>query len=747
MLKFKLPFLSAALISSTVFPTSTLFSQATANTSYWTGAAGDGRWRSTGNWATPTSGVANTLPQNQAIQNKNVLFSNSSGNPTTIDLRTLPNGNLSNSDITLGFTPGSGDLIVREGTFAFDLKGRNLTFADLVLGDGSLLGVAQFINTNATASTVTISNGIVLQSDGGNYQLADLISNLNGNLGSNVILDAGFRNIRIGGVGAGINNFAFVNIGETVSLGALVLNASNTSGSSNNRVEVNGGTLNSGAITVGGYYDSSDPENIIKANNQFLIQQSGTAKVSASLPDLVNIGSGSELRIETGGKLILDDQSSFGLQRNLNIAQHGRLILDGSGSEIRATAAAGYKLNVAGSAEITNGASLGNLGVLSVASTGHALIKDTSVESGGLDISGSAEIENSQFTNAGNITVNNGGHLLVDGSTIEGNGTNQLTTSGGTMEIKNNSQVRAYYLFGSGAGITVEEGSTLHFDKWTTGSLSVQGTAIWGTGEKNGPHPTMDDSHLEATITAGTTLLLGGGNYDLDGEQKIGSGSSAYRVSKAGKFTVQAGAALGGSGNIGGNPNFSGDELHVNNQTFVEVRGGALQPGTKSEAGTLIFSDGVSFLENASQVSFTMFGAGMGEYDQIYTSGLALGAGSVVVKLELGANLLAMSDEEFSQYLSENFVIGETYFQLLAGLDGNAFNISASYESGFSFAFDATSQARLAANGIGWDTSGFLDTGAVGIMAVPEPSTWALIGVGAAVALWRTRKRREERTA
>ena len=733
---FLLPALAAAALG--ILP-SGAYGQATADTSFWIG--GNGNWNTVANWQIATSSTQPTLPP-QAQSNthiRNVLFSNSGGGTVSINMNVSPN-----QATSLGFTSGWGDVTVREGAFAFNLNGRNFTFADLYLGnpDGSTNGSANF--ESISAATVNLNRIVV----GGNSQttnLHSLVTTLDGHVGTNVTL--GFNsggNVLL----AGYDNLLNLSLGQTANLsGGLTIRSVNDAATTNNRVEISGGILNAGPISIEGFYNDSNPSNIVKADNQLLIQQSGTVKVSQSVSDLVNIGSGSELRIETGGKLILDDQSGFGLQRNLNIAQHGQLILDGSGSEIRATAAAGYKLNVAGSAEITNGASLGNLGVLSVASTGHALIKDTSVESGGLDISGSAEIENSQFTNAGNITVNNGGHLLVDGSTIEGNGTNQLTTSGGTMEIKNNSQVRAYYLFGSGAGITVEEGSTLHFDKWTTGSLSVQGTAIWGTGEKNGPHPTMDDSHLEATITAGTTLLLGGGNYDLDGEQKIGSGSSAYRVSKAGKFTVQAGAVLGGSGNIGGNPNFSGDELHVNNQTFVEVRGGALQPGTKSEAGTLIFSDGVSFLENASQVSFTMFGAGMGEYDQIYTSGLALGAGSVVVKLELGANLLAMSDEEFSQYLGENFVIGETYFQLLAGLDGNAFNISASYESGFSFAFDAASQARLAANGIGWDTSGFLGTGAVGIMAVPEPSTWALIGVGAAVVLWRTRKRREERTA
>ncbi|TXI83593.1 MAG: hypothetical protein E6Q40_10710, partial [Cupriavidus sp.] len=358
---------------------------------------------------------------------------------------------------------------MREGTFAFDLKGKNFTFADLVLGSGLSVGVAQFVNTDAANATVSIG-GITLQSNSGSYNVKNLVTNLEGNVGPNVTLELRGGVLNIGGASVGINNHVYLGSGETASIGYdIVLNAGNASGSSNNRLEVDGGTLNTGVITVGGLYDASNPSDIVRANNQVVVHENGNLKITAGSADLLTVGSGSELRTETGGKIVLD--YTLGAQSNLNIAEHGQLILNGAGSQISATAASGYKLNVAGSAEVSDGASLGNLGVLSVASTGYALVKDTTLSSGALEVSGVAEFKNTDFTNVGNISVN-GGHLLVDeGSRFDSNGsTGTLQVSaGGTMDIKNNSEVRTYYLFGSGAGITVEQGSTLYFDKWTTG--------------------------------------------------------------------------------------------------------------------------------------------------------------------------------------------------------------------------------------------------------------------------------------
>lgn len=415
-------------------------------------------------------------------------------------------------------------------------------------------------------------------------------------------------------------------------------------------------------------------------------------------------------------------------------AEHSNFVLDGLGTELKGTYTQGgntfdgLNLSIAGEASITNGATVTGLTALTVANTGHLLVADTAIQGGSFGVSGVAELENVQFTTAGSFTLSGSGHVVVDGGS-------QMSfagfySQGGTslLEIKGNSRVNVGSWAGSGGNFAIEEGSTFRFETFgqvlgkTTTTLDLHAKVVWGTG---GANIAVSDARRDATlvVAVGTTLVLDGGNYNLD----------MNADGNDGKLQVQGGT-LEGIGNIG-------DNTGITDGTRARFSNGAkLNPGMSDSVGVLTFNNGMEFLSGASTITFTIDGSE--SYDQIATTGLSLvGDASMTIKLELSANLLAMSDEEFAQYAADFFVPGSTTFQFLTDLNGNPLNTSG-WQGHVNFAFDGVSAARLAANDLGWDTSEFFATGLVGMQTVPEPSTYALIGLGLAALLYhRTRQR------
>ena len=183
----------------------------------------------------------------------------------------------------------------------------------------------------------------------------------------------------------------------------------------------------------------------------------------------------------------------------------------------------------------------------------------------------------------------------------------------------------------------------------------------------------------------GTVLLTG--NASHTGGTTVSEGTLRANGYVSGTVLVQTGATLGGSGTIAG---------------LVTLNSGAtLTPG--NSVGTLTFANGLT-LNSTSTI--TMEINGDSDFDKVIVSGGTL---------TLGGTL--------------NLVFGYTP---TSAVSYQLFDATGASTIG-SF---ASVQFSNAANGTFDSTTGSLTLG-----AVPEPSTWALIGLGSAFLLWRTRRK------
>lgn len=683
----------------------------------WLGGNGDfndiPRWDYTGNdlgglyYFRDLGGVPEDLAGFEQADFFDAYFANTTANPY---------------ELTLSTNVLMGKFYFAQGDFTFNLGNNTLKFV-ATQSASPFAADAHVVFRGPGIVHIALNGGFDAGADGSsNNTVTGLDSitvpfNFETQNGATVQKSLASNTVTIGAASSGTNNTVRIDAGsdfDGASLGSVVVNAGNAAGESNNRFEINGATVQTGEISIEGRYDASDPDNIIKANNQFLIQQNGSVKAPR-----VDVGAGSEMRVETGGKLILEAGASVA---QLNVLEHGLLVLDGEdGSQIGATV--GFNLNIAGRTEITDGAGVfSNLRTLSVASTGHLIAENTTAEGQSFSVSGLAELKNAHFTFTGGLSVGSGGRLEMDGDSQVNAAS--YSSGGGTFDVKGNSEVNLarWGGFAGSSGITVEEGSTFRFEtlnavgeqKYT---LSANGKVIWGGGGVTGGLSHDGKADFDLTVAAGTTLVLEAGN--------------TYRMSVSeaapgmGKLIVKGG--LEGSGEVVGSVEFHGG-------SHIDIAG-----TTPNDPGLLSMGN-LDLLNGTSQISFTIFAADA--YDRFALDRLiSASANDLEIRLTLGSNLLEMTDEEFALYVSENFLIGETSFQLFSTQSGEAFDFGSHGDTPF-FTFDSASAARLAANGLGWDTSAFASTGAVGIAAVPEPSTYALLGLGLAGVLWRMRKRR-----
>lgn len=158
--------------------------------------------------------------------------------------------------------------------------------------------------------------------------------------------------------------------------------------------------------------------------------------------------------------------------------------------------------------------------------------------------------------------------------------------------------------------------------------------------------------------------------------------------------TVAAAGALAGSGTLAGPVTVSG------------------RIAADGDPATLTINNSLTLNETA-QVAFELGGAGVGQFDRIALDGVLTMDGTLAISLVNGFNP----------------TMGNT-FDLFSGWTGPM------VDNGFVFDFTAATLGE----GLSWDTADFLSTGSISV--VPEPTTWALLGLGAGLMLWRSRKRK-----
>ncbi len=201
------------------------------------------------------------------------------------------------------------------------------------------------------------------------------------------------------------------------------------------------------------------------------------------------------------------------------------------------------------------------------------------------------------------------------------------------------------------------------------------------------------------TVTAGTLLV--------NGDQSTATGD----------VTVGAGAALGGSGTVGGATTINGTHTAA----------------TAGTSGTQTFSNNLTY--NTSTITWDLIDASTSQFDQFAIDGsstldFAGGAGSITFNI-------IDQDVDFGD-ADQDFLVWSGY-GTLSGFDVGDFDIS---YTGSSNTFGVT-------NGDFAFVDGSMDAGlSDGVWLrfstpIPEPSTYALMGLGLALFGWTARRRRK----
>lgn len=337
-----------------------------------------------------------------------------------------------------------------------------------------------------------------------------------------------------------------------------------------------------------------------------------------------------------------------------------------------------------GSLTVDGGHVSSNSGYIAFSDNSNASV---AVSSGTWSISQGLEVG---YSGTGSLHIT-GGLVSVSGTTYAGGNSpshGTITLGGGTLSTS-----RVVKDFGSATlnlngGVLQARASRSDF---------VSGFAPDGVIIHNGG-AVIDTQAFAVGITSvlsgsGTLNKRGSGTLTLDasntytGDTIIEDGTLAIDGSIVGDATVQDGATLTGSGTIGG--------------AVTVQSGGTLSPGGITLEDNLTLNAGSTLLMEFS-------GTGVGMFDQIDVQGIFMAGGTL--------NLLLV--DGYVPLAGNSFLLfnGPT-----PGYDAGSFTITTNLGDGLS-----------------WDTSVLASTGVVSV--VPEPSTAALILLGAVASLARRRR-------
>ncbi len=341
---------------------------------------------------------------------------------------------------------------------------------------------------------------------------------------------------------------------------------------------------------------------------------------------------------------------------------------------------------------VINGGTLINTGALnlgpSATSTSRNLLLEVSGEGSRYEGSGNIVLARGTVGNSNKILASDNGWIENDGSVTLG-GLDSSTT-GGILEAT------------TGGTIAI------------SGALDAQGFSQINVS---------GDGRIEvnsATISANTSVNV------THGTLMIGNGGSTWNSS----YSIASGANPGDKASLtlaGGNHNFGANALTVNEGAQLTAHGtitastveiqGQFQVGGETAPGTANIN-GTVFLSSTSEILFRI--GGESNFDQLVLNGDAafgdfLGSGQITISLLANPAL----------------TIGQS-FDIL-DWTGNAPDFSA-FDAGSAFVFNTP--------GVEWNTSSFTTDGTITVTAVPEPSTFALIGLGLTALAMRFRGKR-----
>ena len=672
---------------------------------------------------TLTSG---TFDLNRNSETINTLLGGA-GATGTISSSVAGNSTLTIAGTTAGDTAavianGSGTVsLVKNGAQSLTLRGASTYTGGTTLTGGTL----SFAN-NALGTTGGITvNGGALQWNGSNTQ--DISSRL-------ILQNSGSAAFDISG-----NNVTFANaIGNSTSssvtktgTGTLTLSGANTYTGST--------TINNGTLTIGGSGSLGSGNytgNIV--NNGVLEYASSTSQTLSG-----NItGAGSVVRSTVGDAVVLTLSGTNNTYTGgTTLTGQGNIVLGannalGNGTLTLTTGGAGnQRLNLNGFNQTITGLIYGNVNNLQViqnggtgagtltvnlasgtnSTTAASIIRDfggtlalVKTGNGALDLS----TIHGASGYSGGLTVNAGTLIFSNGLGI---GTGNITLGGGTLALTANTSftvpnTTTTLTAATSSTISVGSNSTATWSGNITGSgaLTKAGT---GTLTLSGANTYTDAT----TIGGGTLLVATNGSIASSSLATVNSGGLLKVNGTAGAITVNSGGSLSGSGTNGLVTLNRGSLLNPGNS-----------PGTLTAASAIVLG-GSTYNWEIKALSGT---AGT-TWDLLSVTGL-LNMSDVTSTSKW--NLVVTGDSGFAGWTdtsSYSYVFAQAAsvsgFSSTAGTDVTSlFNITTSgIASKPNASFNANGDFKVVVG----SANGFTT---LNLMAVPEPSTGSMLGLGLA---------------
>jgi hypothetical protein len=480
--------------------------------------------------------------------------------------------------------------------------------------------------------------------------------------------------------------------------------------------------LNSGTIaSTSGTLYLGYPTAGYNSTNTGTITANGTNATVYLRGNFTNSG---QLTAQNSGVLLFDGTNATGNLGNVTISSGGHAYLNGTLTNTAATLATptggSFELyggtitgGTVGNGALTFTSSGGYLsgvaitGNLTLPASSHVYFNSGTTFSGpAVSIGGSAGIywQQSGTLSGKAVTIGNGGYWYVSGAN------NTLTLDSASSVT---GDVSVYSDLSTGTNITnqgtlthnIGSGSLYARSFTNSGTITATtGTLFLGTTSTGTSFSNTSGAAINVAGSGATVYLQAPATTQVVNQGAINVQSGTLVTS--GVLTNAAGSLVSGAGIINGN---------------VTMTGGTIAPG--NSIGTLTLQNGVLGITGATVFAFEISGA---TSDQLVfqnpTSTINLGAGLVSLSVNLLGAPTPSTTYNFLRVSSGTNGITGTF----AGLPNSGDVFTASY-NGTPYTFSINYQPNLIS---------------VSSLAVPEPSTYALIGAGLLALGWQVRRRR-----
>jgi autotransporter-associated beta strand protein len=533
------------------------------------------------------------------------------------------------------------------------------------------------------------------------------------------------------------------------------------------------------SVTSGGALKLYSPTAISYAAEALTLNGVGVSNVNGALRNVggnntwngnITLGSNSRINADiTGGagSLAINGTVSGGANvlfvgaNDSNIAING--IISGEGGTQDTTTTSLYK---DGNATLT----------LSAANT---YTGDTRIVAGTLAVSGSGNLGSGS-----DVFISSGAQLNLNSSSTVASVQEVGNLNGGTISI------------GSGATLTVNGANRGTFYQNSisgAGGLTFSGTgnstlSLYGNQSYTGTTTVSSGSLTTAVAMASTAYVISGGSFSTQSNSQIEN--TATIALSGGNFTIGGSDTVGAISGSGGTINLGNNTLFTSTTTtttfsgsIVGVGGGFTKTGagtltlggsstytgaTAVSAGTLIVNGSLGASAVAVESGATLGGSGSVGGLTTLNSGATLAPGDGIGTMGFSAGLTLNSNSTVRMQISDTngsadrinvtggtlTYAGNLVFDTVSmtGVTNNTYTLFNGTATGTwatvaaagtytgAFSQNGTIWTRNAGDGNVWT----YDQNAGTLTVIPEPSTWALIGVGSAFVLWRLRRRRDD---